>query len=211
MSTPALPYAAAVEPAEWTALTERFGPARREHVTLEVDSPFLDGEHQLLTSRGRRAEVCFILHRGDPETGVLLHRKRFYPPGAYRLPTGGVQTGETILEALARELREETGLVLGEDSVAIERFLGVLSYAMFHRTQARVHTFATYFFTVRIPADAAIQAEDEEEQVEEWVWRPVSQMAALADQLEQLTAHDPVWQHWGRYRALGHRFVARAW
>ena len=35
--------------------------------------------------------------------------------GEYKLPGGGMDKGETIVEALAREVREETGLILDPD------------------------------------------------------------------------------------------------
>jgi len=37
--------------------------------------------------------------------------------GVYKIPGGGMEPGETYIETLARELREEVGLVLIEDSL----------------------------------------------------------------------------------------------
>lgn len=202
-------YLLSVEAHELDALRRRFGPAPHERATLTVDSPFLDGEHQLLTTRGRRAEICYILHRGDPREAVLLHRKFYYPPQLMRLPTGGIQQGESVLDTLAREIEEETSFQIekGPNPVRIEAFLGVLSYEMFHRREQRTHTFATWHFLVSAPATAEPVVLDPEEDLEAWDWRSIASMGQVADELERITANDSLWHHWGRYRALSHRFV----
>jgi ADP-ribose pyrophosphatase YjhB (NUDIX family) len=56
--------------------------------------------------------VGAVVWRG--ERVLLIRRGR--PPrlGQWSLPGGGQQLGETLLEAVAREIREETGLIVDE-------------------------------------------------------------------------------------------------
>lgn len=199
----------AIDDAEWAELTRKWGATPTEHHQLHVAHPFLSGANQLLTSDRRRAEVCYIMHRGDPAAGLLLHIKTFYPPGAYRLPTGGIHWGEWVEETLAREIWEETGLPVGAGAAAVqvERFLGVLSYEMVHREEGRTHTFATYCFLTRMPADAMPHPLDAEESILDWRWCALDELPDVAGTLAGVGPEHPDWAHWGRYRALSHRFV----
>ncbi len=215
----------AVDSSELDDLGRRFGSVPFQQVVLEVDSPFLDGEHQMLTSAGRRAEICYVLHRGDPNDGVLLHRKTFYPPDAYRLPTGGIHRGEKVLETLAREIAEETSFFLDLSNygdirqnqrphdgvtVSLQAFLGTLAYEMPHRSQGTIHSFATYHFLIAAPADAIPVVNDPGEHLAGWDWQPTRALAQISDRLEQVGNTYPVWGDWGKFRALSHRFVASA-
>lgn len=200
----------AIDAEELQSLCENWGPFPVEQATLEVAPPFLSGEHQQLTANGRRAEICYVMHRGDPMQGVLLHSKTFYPEGMYRLPTGGVHGGERILETLVREILEETGLHVGngKDQVHVERCLGVLTYELRHATLG-VLSFATYHFLVRMPSHADILPQDLEESIRGWQWRPATELHLIADHLAKTHQVSREWADWGRYRALSHRFVAR--
>jgi 8-oxo-dGTP pyrophosphatase MutT (NUDIX family) len=150
------------------------------------------------------------MHRGHVDDGVLLHVKTFYPNGAYRLPTGGIHEGEQVMETLAREIEEETGLRVGAgaDQVQVQRCLGVVSYEMDHRSAGRSFAFATYHFLVQMPEHAVLAPRDATEQIGGWQWRRPEELAAVADFLEHIGLIDPDWGDWGRFRALSHRFVA---
>ena len=199
-----------VDPEELAALRARWGNVPLEEAALQVAHPFLTGDHQMLVSAGRRAEICYVMHRGDPAEGVLLHIKTFYPPGAFRLPTGGIHTGEAVAETLAREIFEETGLTVGDgtDRVQVQRFLGILAYTLSH-PELGAAPFATYHFLVRMPDGATLTPQDPEESIGGWEWRPASQLGAIADRLEKVGQESAAWADWGRFRALSHRFVAR--
>jgi 8-oxo-dGTP pyrophosphatase MutT (NUDIX family) len=149
------------------------------------------------------------MHRGNPADGVLLHIKTFYPEGAYRLPTGGIQVGEGVMATLTREIYEETGLTVGqgEDNVQVERLLGILHYDLHHRQAGEVR-FATYHFLVRMPPGAELNPQDEDESIGGWQWRSPAELDAVAEGLEQVHLHTEVWGDWGHFRALSHRFVA---
>ncbi len=203
-------YMQSVEHHELAEIEARLGPASHTQVQMDVDDPFLTGNHQLLTSDGRRAEICYVMHQGNLQDGVLLHIKRFYPDGAFRLPTGGVQQGERVLDTLAREIEEETGLILGEGEkqARAERFLGTVSYTLYQRSQQRSHEFATYHFLVRMPVDAVLQPQDASEEIAGWRWVSPAELDNVADFLAGLEKID--WSDWGRFRAVSHRFVARA-
>lgn len=205
-------FVQSVEPAELAQLQQQWGPTPLSHERLAVDSPFLTGEHQLLVSDRRRAEICYIMHQGDPAQGVLLHIKTFYPAGAFRLPTGGIHEGESVMETLAREIEEETGLLVGtgSDQVQVQRFLGTMAYEFAHRSLGRSYNFATYYFLVQMPLGATLNPQDPAESIGGWQWRPPAELPQVADFLHHVGALDPVWADWGRYRALSHQFVAAA-
>jgi len=199
----------ALDPEELAQLTLQWGFVPMRQVALTVDAPFLSGDHQLLTNRGRRAEICYVMHRGNPADGLLLHIKTFYPDGAYRLPTGGIQTGELVADTLAREIYEETGQTVGTaaNQVKVERLLGVLAYDLFHRELGPV-AFATYHYLVQMPADGELDPQDEDESIGGWQWCTPAELPAVADRLDNVYRRSATWADWGHFRSLSHRFVA---
>ncbi len=62
----------------------------------------------------------------DAEGRVLLQQRT--DNGAWGLPGGAVEFGESVLEALHREVREETGL-----TIEVERLVGVYSHPDHHQ------------------------------------------------------------------------------
>jgi len=89
----------------------------------------------------------------DPDDRVLLIRRRNEPfKGAFALPGGFVDIGETVEAGCRREVREETGLDVGD-----LHLVGVYSDPS---RDPRGHT-VTAAFTTRLPAAAVPTAGDD--------------------------------------------------
>ena len=88
-------------------LVERFGPPAE----WDGSRPITDRDAALIglsTARGRHHDVTFAILAADGRFVAI--RKPQFPPGAWRIPSGGVQPGETFTAGTAREALEETGL-----------------------------------------------------------------------------------------------------
>ncbi len=136
--------------------------------------------------------------------GVLTMTKAFYPADVYRLPTGGIDAGESVLCALLREVREETG-----QRAVVLAFLAIIGY----QTSTVVSEFPTFAFLLdcaRTPKPL-----DVEEQITDFRVVARDQLPMIADQLERLpdavTPHSGrSWADWGRFRSPAHRVVWEA-
>jgi len=80
--------------AEVAALGSQLNPPHL-HVALH-------GSAALCDRRCFLREVCLVVCR--PNGKLLTFTKTFYPPGVYRLLTGGVEPGESVLDVLRREI-----------------------------------------------------------------------------------------------------------
>src|SRR5438552_7132415 len=110
---------------------------------------------------------------------VPLSIKTFYPRGAYRLPTGGIQHGERILDALRRETAEETGL-----ETEIKRFLAWITYRSASAPDGPplFHTFAF----LQDEVGGHFHTQDLEEQIEGWIEVEPAALGQVADQLDAI-------------------------
>ena len=188
-------YERYIDEAELRTLRERYGDFPVEHHTLTVGEMFFE-RARTPVGTGRRAEILAVVVR--PDGLVLVHTKRFYPPGIYRLLSGGIHTGEPVERALEREIREETG-----QSIAGRCLIGVLTYTILHKSE-RID-FASYVYRVDVP-NSTVWVEDDEEEISDLRWVPFSALEEICQQLRQVPEG---WRDWGEYRALGHEFVLR--
>lgn len=183
---------------ELTVLAKRLGTPITRDIALD------DIAFDPVGNPSRFAEVCMVVRR--PGGTVLLSIKTFYPRRAFRLPTGGIDRDEPILDALVRETKEETGL-LPEP----RRFLASLTYTDGPGGRPVFHTFA---FLLEDRTGAPVTPLDEHEQIESYVEVPVGELPAVARQLDQIPADGAPgilnWDAWGRFRAHVHRVVHEA-
>lgn len=88
-------------------LVERFGaPAE-----WEGSRPLTDRDAAIIgpsMAHGRHHDVTFAILAADGRFVAI--RKPQFPPGAWRIPSGGIQPGEAFAAGTLREALEETGL-----------------------------------------------------------------------------------------------------
>ena len=182
--------------AEIAELAARLGPT----LTLESTVP----SFQVGAWRPRGSEVCMVIRRRSGRLLTMI--KTFYPRGAHRLLTGGIEAGEPILTAALRETREETSL-----DVEVRRLLCHIAYR--RDDDGGVPVFHTFAFLLD-EVGGTLETQDEHEQVEEFREIDPSELRPVADRLAAITgetAKEPGdWPAWGRFRAVAHRAVADA-
>lgn len=176
---------------EIDVLTEQYGAPKREHFRLGVGPSFFTPWEKKF--RTRQGEVMFLLPRPG---GLLIHRKAHYPPGTFRLLTGGIERGERVEQALRREVREEVGYL-----PAPQRFVALLTYEIVGNSQT--YPFATYIFLMAY-SDAPLRPSVDDE-IEETRVASLETLPRLAHTLRTLPGD---WNDWGRFRAHAHELVA---
>ena len=185
-----------------TTLAAVYGEPLRRDVRLDQEGPF-----DPLEKADRYGEVCMVVRR--PNGMLLTAIKTFYPPGAFRLLTGGIHHGERILDALLRETEEETGLEVG-----VRRFLAAISYRQPTQPDDGPPGFWTFAFLLD-ETGGSLQCADPGEQLEAFQEIDVRDLPRIADHLDGLASEQSPeingrWSDWGRFRAVIHRAVFEA-
>ena len=94
----------------WTILDERILPAGKYRKVRDTTFQLPDGRKEIYTIKHTAVPLVCVL----PITvdGMVVLARQFRPGPVQildELPGGGVETGETNMEAICRELMEETG------------------------------------------------------------------------------------------------------
>jgi 8-oxo-dGTP pyrophosphatase MutT (NUDIX family) len=123
--------------------TEReLGTPRLEAVEFEIhpwEYDVVEG-----SMRGGRAHDVTMFIRGLRDSGnIVVIKKPFFPPGAYRAPSGGAVPLEPLANAAVRESLEETGL-----EVSLERYLARMK-ARFTSEDRVVIEWTSHIFEAR--------------------------------------------------------------
>jgi 8-oxo-dGTP diphosphatase len=126
----------------------------------------------------RRVEISAggVVWRRNREGGLEVALIRPAGSKAWALPKGHVEKGEHVIDAAMREVREETGLELGD----VQK-LGEVSYVFSWRDrpgEPPVRIFKrVYFFTMEWRGGDARKHDAETDEV---AWRPIDEAIARA-------------------------------
>ncbi|MFF8919362.1 NUDIX hydrolase [Streptomyces sp. NPDC015032] len=107
-------------------------------MNASVDAALLDDLIRAADADGITKHVVGAVISDAEGRVLLLHRAADdYLGGLWELPSGGVDAGETLTEALHREVTEETGLTV----IAIGTYLGHFDYLAKSGKQTRQFNF----------------------------------------------------------------------
>jgi len=95
-------------------------------------------------TRGMTLGTRTLVIRGEPQQLLLVRHS--YAPG-WLLPGGGVERGETLVQSAIRELREEAGIIAGEEPVLHGIFLNDAQFPGDHVACYVLHRFREEKFT----------------------------------------------------------------
>ena len=183
-----------IDQSELHALASKYGqPLRRRHL-IETDAYMRAYRGQ--KDPDRQGEVVFAVRQLNGE--ILLHTKHRYETPIYRLPTGRIERGESVEEALYREIAEETG-----QRVQLRRFLGVLD-CHFVNEDSNI-PFVSYIFYLESLSEDLSPTDTEE--IAGYRTVPAQELCAVAQTLRSLQSQRRAWGYW---RSLAHDVVHRA-
>jgi putative (di)nucleoside polyphosphate hydrolase len=110
--------------------------------------------------------VAAILRNSE---GEILICERVNPRGAWQFPQGGVDEGETVEQAIVRELWEEIGIV-AEDFRIVEKRTGYTYMFPGGRKRGHDGKEQTYFLCDFLARNSAISVDTEHPEFRDWRW-----------------------------------------
>jgi 8-oxo-dGTP pyrophosphatase MutT (NUDIX family) len=133
-----------------------------------VTKPFENRETARILLRKPSGDVFLLLTHFDPEVGL---------PPRWITPGGGIDAGESVLEAAMRELREETGILVSPEALGAP--IGVLSGKWTWSDGETWHTYRDTFFELIVEdlyLDDSQWTDDERRDVLEYRWWSLSEL-----------------------------------
>lgn len=121
-------------------LERKYGKPVEATQRVEISLPELELIKSSQKKHNRAHDVTMFIFNSRNELAMIA--KHFYPPGAYRPPSGGINPGEEMEAGILREAKEETGL-----PIKLERFI-LLNRVIFTAGEAQI-PWTTYVFSAR--------------------------------------------------------------
>lgn len=116
---------------------------------------------------GRRHDVTFAVR--DAKGRVAAIRKPSFPPGAWRIPSGGIAPGESFEEGVLREALEEIGL-----AIEVEAYL-MVARARFLHPDGSVDRWTTHVVSAR-PASGTRLAPRDRREIDDARWMTMDEL-----------------------------------
>jgi 8-oxo-dGTP pyrophosphatase MutT (NUDIX family) len=116
---------------------------------------------------GRRHDVTFAVR--DAKGRVAAIRKPSFPPGAWRIPSGGIAPGESFEEGVLREALEEIGL-----AIEVEAYL-MVARARFLHPDGSVDRWTTHVVSAR-PASGTRLAPRDRREIDHARWMTMDEL-----------------------------------
>ncbi|WHH57237.1 NUDIX hydrolase [Petroclostridium sp. X23] len=179
---------------EFEILKDHYGiNAVEKEVTLHITNRKFFEEIKYNVINDRRGEVAFAVERMNQK--IIVIRTDSYPEGIYRVPTGGINYGEDIIDALNREIKEELGLVTDRP-----QFLGVIKYCFC--CEGEEINFYSYIFRLK-ETGGNILEDALEDEISEYMEADKNQMK---DVVKKLRGFQGEWKDWCVFRACTTEF-----
>ena len=157
---------------------------------------------QRLTKRFRAGVGAVILNK----KGQALAFERNGVPGAWQLPQGGLELGETVEQALFREIREETGLSRRHLRKKFEApfWIGYEYPSAAHGTKKGRGQVHKWFFLELVGDERAIDVTPGGE-FTAWRWCTLSDLVDMVPPFRRGVYRELVRWHRDNRRTRGHR------
>jgi len=179
---------------EYIQLCEKYkGKQQIKDITLKIENEQYFNYFKNAIKRDRRGEVVFCVIK---DKKIITIKSEEYPEGVFRIPTGGIDYNEDIVQALVREVKEELGI-----DVKIISFKGVIKWNMYHKKQ-QVKFYSYLFILEYINGNLLIDALENE--VSEVKLCTIKELNYVSQYLLTLVSF---WSDWGNFRHETTNFV----
>ncbi|MBN1289987.1 MAG: NUDIX hydrolase [Actinobacteria bacterium] len=148
------------------ALEGKYGIPVESRVAFEI-SPWEFDVVKGSQHSGRAHDVTMFIRKSDDPEKIAVIRKPFFPPEAFRAPSGAAVRGESLEDGALREAYEETGL-----EIELTRYLSRI-YAEFTSRGRKIEWISHVFEAKQV--DGTIMPVDTEE-IEEARWASLDEI-----------------------------------
>jgi len=153
---------------------------------------FAEFKHRINVER--HAEVAFAVERKNGK--IIVIRTNFYPAGIYRIPTGGINFGEDVIDALNREIAEELGI-----KTEVKRFLGAVKYLINYKDE-NLNFYSFVFWVKELSGEILTDAIENE--IGEFIEVDHAALDEICNNLKNNTSR---WKDWCGFRLQTTQFI----